>query len=265
MDVTWNDFVDWAERNLAPLGLKVLAALAVFFVGRSLARLVVRTANRVMERSQMDLSLRKFLTDVMYAILLVAVITAALGTVGIQTTAVVTVLGAAGLAVGLALQGSLSNFAAGVMIIVLRPYKVGDHVVIGKYLGRVEVVKVFHTILVTGDNREVTIPNGKIVTDPIENLTALGTRRIDLVISVAHGTDLHQTRQWLEGAALADERVQASPAPVVQVAEIGADAVKLLLRPWTRGGDHGAVAAAMMERIKATLDGHQVRCSVALQ
>src|SRR5436853_651825 len=163
MDLTWDDVGAFAEKWLVPFGMRLLIALAIFYVGRMIARLIVKTAQRVMDRSEIDVSLRKFLSDIIYAVLLVAVVTAALDTLGIETTAVVAVLGAAGLAIGLALQGSLSNFAAGVMIIALRHYKVDDIVVIGKYVGRVDSIKVFHTILHTADNRVVMIPNGQII------------------------------------------------------------------------------------------------------
>jgi small conductance mechanosensitive channel len=259
------DFSQFMDRYVVPSAMNILTAIAVFVVGRWIARLAVRAARAVMDRSQMDVSLRKFLTDLLYAVMLVAVVTAALDAVGIETTAVIAVLGAMGLAIGLALQGSLSNFAAGVMIIVLRPYRVGDLVAIGKYVGRVDVIKVFHTIVITADHREVTIPNGKIIADSIENLTVLGTRRIDIVVSVAHGTNLHEAKQWLETAVKADDRVHASPAPAVDLAEVGADAVKLYVRPWTSVEDYAVVAARTLERVKETLDQRGVKYQLALQ
>jgi small conductance mechanosensitive channel len=259
------DFTQFMDQYVVPSAMRILTAVAVFIVGRWISRLVVRAARAVMDRSQMDVSLRKFLTDLLYAVLLVAVVTAALDAVGIETTAVIAVLGAMGLAVGLALQGSLSNFAAGVMIIVLRPYRVGDLVAIGKYVGRVEVIKVFHTIVITADHREVTIPNGKIISDSIENLTVLGTRRIDLVVSLAHGTNLHEAKQWLERVVRADDQVHASPAPTIDLAEVGAEAVKLYVRPWTSVEDYPAVAARTMERVKETLEQHGVKFQLALQ
>ena len=156
MEITWADVEAFAEAHLVPLGLRIVVALIIFIAGRQISRILLRALDRFMERSRMDVSLRKFLGDLAYAVLLISVIIAALDTLGVKTTAVIAVLGAAGLAIGLALQGSLSNFAAGVMLIVLRPYKVGDLVMINKYMGRVEAIKVFHTVVVTGDHREVT-------------------------------------------------------------------------------------------------------------
>src|ERR1044072_7527489 len=135
MHITWADFEAFAEAHLVPLGLRLLVALIIFIAGRQIARFILRALDRFMERSQMDVSLRKFLGDLAYAVLLISVIIAALDTLGVKTTAVIAVLGAAGLAIGLALQGSLSNFAAGVMLIVLRPYKIGDLVTTNKYMG----------------------------------------------------------------------------------------------------------------------------------
>jgi small conductance mechanosensitive channel len=257
-------FKDLSDRYLEPFGINLLTAAAIFFFGRWVARAIVRGSSALMDRGGMDVSLRKFLADVFYAVLMVVIVITSLDRLGVRTTAVVAVLGAAGLAVGLALQGSLSNFAAGVMIIVLRTYKVGDLVIIGKYLGRVDAIKVFHTILVTSDNREITIPNGSIVAGSIENLTVLGTRRVDILVTVGEGTDLHRVKQWLESIALSDRRVLTAPAPSIDLTEITADAIKLYLRPWTTVEDYGPVAADTLERIRETLTSHHVKFSVLL-
>jgi small conductance mechanosensitive channel len=264
MTIHWSDVESFANIYLLPLGLKLVFALAIFIAGRWVARSVLHLLDRVMERGRVEVSLRKFLGDVAYAVLLVIVAIAALDTVGIKTTAVVAVLGAAGLAIGLALQGSLSNFAAGVMLIVLRPYKVGDMVTIGKYLGRVDAIRVFQTILITADNREITIPNGQIIAAPIENMTVLGRRRIDLVVTVPHPVDLPQIRTLLETAITADARFEQT-MPSVQVAEITDASVKLFLRPWTRHDDYAEISTAAMERIKHAMEQANMKYSVALQ
>lgn len=265
MDVTVADLEAFARSHLIPLGIKLLVALVIFIAGRQIAKIVLRGLDRMMERSRIDVSLRKFLRDVVYAVLLVAVIIAALDAVGVQTTAVIAVLGAAGLAIGLALQGSLSNFAAGVMLIVLRPYKVGDLVMIGKYLGKIDAIRVFQTILITLDHREVTIPNGQIIAQPIENLSTLGRRRVDLVVTVPHTTDLAQMRTLLEGIASADPRIQQTPAPSIDIAEITDLGVKLFVRPWTSVENYSKVASDSMERIKATMESAQLKYTVSMQ
>jgi small conductance mechanosensitive channel len=264
MDVTAADLEAFARAHLLPLALNVVVALVIFVVGRQVAKLINRAVDRMMERSRMDESLRKFLGDVVYAVMIVAVIIAALDAIGVRTTAVVAVLGAAGLAVGLALQGSLSNFAAGVMLIVLRPYKVGDLVAIGKYLGKVDAIRVFQTVLITLDHREVTIPNGQIIAQPIENLTTLGRRRVDLVVSVAQAAELDHVRSLLESVATADPRIQQAPPPTIDIAEITDGGVKLHFRPWTSVENYTKVASDTMERIKASMETAKLKYSVAL-
>lgn len=264
MDVTWSDITRFAEDHLLPLGGRILLALAVFVVGRFIARAIIRGLQRLMERSNMDVSLRKFLSDLVYAVSLVAIVIASLDTLGVKTTAVVAVLGAAGLAVGLALQGSLSNFAAGVMLIVLRPYKVGDLVTIGKYMGRVDAIKIFHTILVTADNREITIPNGQIIIAPIENLTVLGRRRVDLVVSINQAADLREVRALIERALLAEKYVAPSPAPSIDVAEITDAAVKLHVRPWTVSDRVSDVATETMEALKDAMAASGIKFTIAV-
>ena len=262
---TLDQLEDFANEHLVPIGLKLLVALIVFIVGRWISKAILHGFERVMERSKIDISLRKFLGDILYAVLFAAVVIAALDTMGIKTTAVVAVLGAAGLAVGLALQGSLSNFAAGVMLIVLRPYKVADLVTIGKYLGHVEAIKVFHTVLITADYREISIPNGQIIAQPIENLTVLGRRRVDLVVNISTANDLAKVRQLLESVVLADQRVHQSPSTTIELAEVADSGVKLYLRPWTSCEHYSDVAAETMERIRDTLATAGLKFSVALQ
>ena len=265
MTVSLDSLTYIADAYLLPTGLRILVAALIFFVGRSLARAVGRALDRMMDRSKLDVSLRKFLGDVIYAVLFVAVVIAALDTAGVKTTAVLSMLGAAGLAVGLALQGSLSNFAAGVMLIVLRPYKVADLVLIGKHLGRVDAIKVFHTILITADHRQVTIPNGAIIAAPIENLTVLGRRRIDFVVSVPEAAKLFEVKQLLEGIAHGDSRIESSPPPAIDVAEITDAAVKLHFRPWTAMEHYEPLATETMERIIRAMDTAHLKFSVALQ
>jgi small conductance mechanosensitive channel len=262
--LTVDSVQSFARSYLLPLGTKIIIAILVFFIGRWLARLLVRGLARLMDRSSVDVSLAKFLSDVLYAVLLVAVVTASLDTVGIHTTAVVAVLGAAGLAIGLALQGSLSNFAAGVMLIVLRPYRVGDQVVIGKHVGRVDAIKIFHTFLVCDDNREVIIPNGQIIAAPIENMTTRGTRRVDLAVSIASSADVRQTRQLLEAVLLSDRRVLPTPRPTVDLVEVTEIATKLVMRPWTVTDDFRELVPDLIERVRDTLEAQQLKFSIQL-
>jgi small conductance mechanosensitive channel len=264
MSSTFEYLQEFSSLYLLPLGIRILVAILIFFFGRTIARALLRALDRVMERSKLDVSLRKFLHDVLYSVMIVIVVIAALDSVGVKTTAVLAVLGAAGLAVGLALQGSLANFAAGVMLIVLRPYKVTDLVVIGKYIGRVEAIRIFHTILITGDHREITIPNGQIIAAPIENLTVLGRRRVDFVVSVTDPKDLASVKQMLEGAVRDDTRVVSAPPPTVEVAEVSESTVKLLFQPWTTVESYNSVTAETMERIRDTLAGAGLKFTVTV-
>jgi small conductance mechanosensitive channel len=252
-------FEVFAREHLLPFGLRFATALAIFYIGRLVARAFVTGLDRVMDRAKLDVSLRKFLHDLAYTAMLIAIAIAALDALGVKTTALVAVLGAAGLAIGLALQGSLSNFAAGVMLIILRPYRIGDLVTVGKYTGRIDAIRIFHTLLVTADNRAITIPNGQIITNPIENLTALGRRRIDLIVSVADG-ELMRAKQLLEEALRADARVETA---AIEVSEIGETAVKLAVRPWTETASYGAVAAALLERIRERAAATGLKLTVA--
>ncbi len=254
-----------AEVHLLPLGLRILIAACVFFLGRALAKALLRAFDRALETSKLDVSLRKFMRDLLYALMIVAVGIAALDIVGIETTAVIAVLGAAGLAVGLALQGSLSNFAAGVMLIVLRPYKVTDLVVLDKYAGRVEAIKVFHTVLITPDHREIVIPNGQIITKPIENLTTLGRRRVDFLVHVVDAPDLARVKYLLETAIAVDKHVSPAPPPTIDVAEITDSGVKFRLQPWTTVEHYHDVATATMERLRETMQDAGLKFSVVLQ
>lgn len=247
-----------------PFAIKLAVALAIFVIGRIVIRFVGRTLDRVMERGKVDVSLRKFLGDIARAGMLVAVVLASLDTLGIKTTALVAILGAAGLAVGLALQGSLSNFAAGVMLIVLRPYKVGDWVNLSKYVGRVDAVRVFSTVIITGDNREISIPNGQIINQPIENLTVLGRRRFDVAVTilVTPNATIPAVRELLAKALAEDARIEQGAA--IDLVEASDGAFKLVLRSWTTTDQQSAVTAATIERVRVALLAAQLRFSVTV-
>ncbi len=262
MTVGFDDVRRFAESYLLPFGVKLLMGVAIFVIGRWISRLLLRGFDGVLVRGRVDVSLRKFLGDIANAALFVVIVLAGLDTIGVKTTALLAVLGGAALAIGLALQGSLSNFAAGVMLIVLRPYRVNDWVTIGKYTGRVDAIRVFNTVLVTGDSRQITIPNGQIITQPIENLSALGQRRVDLVVNVPPATDLGALRRVLQEVMARDSRIANSPAATIDVGEITDGGVKLLLRPWTTSGDHFRVMVETMERAQQAMVAAGIKGSI---
>jgi len=243
-----------ATTYVVPFAINLFIAALVFVIGRAVARAAVNFLDRVLVRARLDESLRKFLTDLTYAMLLVVVVIAALDRLGVKTTAAVAVLGAAGLAVGLALQGSLGNFASGVLIVLFKPYKVGDFVSVAGKTGTVEVVKIFNTILTTPDNIEIIIPNGQITGGVIENFSAKETRRIDLVIGVSYGDDLKKARQVLESVVKAEERILAEPETTIAVAELADSSVNFVVRPWVKAADYWPTRFALTENIKVALD-----------
>ncbi|MBT8493897.1 MAG: mechanosensitive ion channel, partial [Deltaproteobacteria bacterium] len=179
-----------ATEYVVPFGINLVVALLVFYIGRAVARMLVKLLGKAFERADLDESLSKFVQDLAYAVLLMVVIIAALDRLGVKTTAAVAVLGAAGLAIGLALQGSLGNFASGVLIVFFKPYKVGDFVNLAGKGGTVEAVKIFNTVLNTPDNVEVIIPNGQITSGVIENFSAKDTRRIDFVFGIGYDDNI---------------------------------------------------------------------------
>ncbi len=245
------DFV--AQRGLDFLA-NLVAAIAIYVIGKWATRLIVRLLSSVMQRSKVDETLVKFLTDIARAILITLVILMALSRLGVNTTSLAAVLGAAGIAVGLALQGSLSNFAAGVMLILFKPFRVGDFVEAAGTSGTIEQISIFNTLMRTGDNKQVIVPNGGIINGNIINYSAKPTRRIDLVIGCGYGDDLRAVKAFLEEAVRSDDRVLPEPQPVVAVSELGDNSVNFVVRPWVRTSDYWAVLWNLTEQVKLGFD-----------
>ena len=235
-------------------GLLALKALLIFIIGRWVAKIVAGLLNRLMKRGGMDDMLRKFLRNIIYALLLAFVVIAAISALGIQTASLVAVIGAAGLAVGLALQGSLSNFAAGVLMIIFRPYKIGDLVQVAGTEGFVEEVDVFTTTLRTPDKTKIIIPNGQIMNDQITNYTESEHRRLDLVVGIGYGDDIDKARRVLLDAGSQSKYVLDAPKPSVTVAELGDSSVNLAVRPWIKSETYAPASHEVTERIKKALD-----------
>ena len=249
-----DDLITTLTTLAATYGLRILAAIALFIVGRWIARLVARGAERVMKRSAVDAMLVSFAGNVLYYLLFVLVVLAALTVIGIPTTSAVAVVGAAGLAVGFALQDSLSNFAAGVMIIFFKPFKVGDAVEVAGEMGMVEKVQLFTTTLASPDNKEVIVPNGSIISGNIINYSAKPIRRVDLVFGIGYDDDLRQARTLLEQILRDDPRVLADPAPTVAVGELADSSVNFVVRPYVKTADYWAATFAITEQVKLRFD-----------
>ncbi len=249
---------DLINAYLIPFGINLIIALLVFFIGRSVSRLIIRVLDRVAERSNMDESLRKFLLDLAYALLMAIVVIAALERLGVKTTAAIAILGALGLAVGFALQGSLGNFASGVLLIMFKPYKVGDLVTAGGHTGVVTGIKVFNTELKTPDNRKIMIPNGQVTGGSIENMSALGIRRIDMTFGIGYDDDIKKAKAMIEEVLRSDDRILAEPAFQVAVGELGDNSVNFVVRPWVNVADYWGVNFDTLERLKEAADANGI-------
>jgi small conductance mechanosensitive channel len=235
-------------------GIKVLAALAIFVIGRWVAMGVRRGVRRMMEKGGIDPMIIGFVASITYIALLAFVVIAALGQLGIQTTSFIAILGAAGLAVGLALQGSLANFAAGFLMIIFRPFKVGDFVEAAGVAGVVKDMQIFTTTMKTGDNKTIIIPNAKISGDNIINYSAEENRRVDMTVGVAYDADLSKVRDVLNDIISKEERILSDPAPQVAVAELAESSVNFIVRVWTKTEDYWGVKFDATETIKNRFD-----------
>ncbi|MBW1827514.1 MAG: mechanosensitive ion channel, partial [Deltaproteobacteria bacterium] len=219
-------------------GLKVIAAIAVLIVGRWIAKGLTGFTEKMMNKRQVDPTIVSFVANMAYIAVLVFVVLAALGQLGIQTTSFIAVIGAAGLAIGLALQGSLSNFAAGFLMIIFRPFKVGDYIEGAGVSGTVEKIQIFTTQLKTPDNKTIIIPNAKLSSDNIVNYSVKGTRRVELVFGIGYGDDIDHARQVIESVIGQDDRVLEDPAPAVVVSELADSSVNFKVRVWTSADDY---------------------------
>jgi small conductance mechanosensitive channel len=235
-------------------GLNVLIALAIFFIGRMIAARIAAVARALMLKAKVDDTLRTFLRNIIYYVLLAAVVIMALGQAGLNVTSFLAVLGAAGLAVGLALKDSLSNFAAGVMLILLKFFKRDDWVTVAGESGKVMAVNIFNTILATADNRVVIVPNAAILSGTIVNATANDTRRVDLVMGIGYDDDLLKAKALLMQILKDDPRVLAEPAPQVEVLELADSSVNFVVRPWVKTTDYWPVYFGVTEKVKLLFD-----------
>ncbi|MCL4138892.1 UNVERIFIED_CONTAM: hypothetical protein GTU68_050717 [Idotea baltica] len=213
---------------------------------------------KVMRRSELDEILINFVSSIAKALLYLLLFIAALNQLGVDTTSLIALIGAAGLAVGLALQNSLQNFAAGVMMIVFRPFKLGDFIEAGGVMGVVEQISIFSTVLKTGDNREVIVPNGQIYSDAITNYSARPTRRIDMVFGIGYDDDLLVAKGLMESIINAHESVLEEPAPAVAIAELADSSVNFNVRPWVKKEDYWTVRSELIEQIKLAFDQNNI-------
>jgi small conductance mechanosensitive channel len=252
------DVVAKMQELLALYGLKVVAALVILLVGWVVARGFRAVIRRMLLKARIDATLVSFVSSLSYIVLLAFVLIAALGQLGVQTTSFVAIVGAAGLAVGLALQGSLANFAAGILMIVFKPFKAGDFVEGGGVSGVVEAVGIFATELKSPDNKKIIVPNAKMTGDNIVNYTAKEIRRVDIVAGVSYGDNLDKVRRVLEGVLASDARILKDPAPTIGVLELAESSVNFAVRPWVKTPDYWDVFFATQENIKKRFDAEGI-------
>ena len=249
-----NKIMEFLQTDGLAFGIDIAIALVIFFVGRILISLIVRGISKTMQKNDVEKTLETFVCNLVRMVLLIVVVIAAIGQLGIQTTSFIAIFGAAGLAVGLALQGSLSNFASGVLIVLFRPYKVGDFVEAAGIAGSVEQVQILTTILKTGDNKQVIVPNSQIMDSIITNYSANDTRRVDMVVGVSYDDDLDKVRKMLEDIVSADERVLADPPLMIAVSELADSSVNFVVRPWCATSDYWPLTWDLTEAIKKRFD-----------
>ncbi len=246
--------LDAIQAAILPYTIQFAVAIAIFVVGKIVARAVTNLIGKIMQRGKVDRTLVGFTQNIVYGVLLIVVVLAALGQVGIETTSFIAILGAAGLAIGLALQGSLSNFASGVMMIIFRPFKAGDFVEVAGVSGVIEEINIFTCQLRTGDNKTMFIPNGSIMDGNIINYSVKPTRRVDMIFGIGYDDDLLKAKNLINEMLAEDERILKSPAPTVGVVELADSSVNFAVRPWVNSGDYWAVYFDFHERLKLRFD-----------
>ncbi len=246
--------LEWATTNGLAVAMSLLTAAAILVIGWMAAKWIRSFLKKLMTDKEIDPTLIGFSCNLIYFALMTFVVLAALGQMGIQTTSLVAVIGAAGLAVGFALQGSLSNFAAGVLLIIFRPFVVGDYIEAAGVSGTVDLVQIFTTHLKTPDNKKVIIPNSKLSSDNIINYSAMDIRRIDMTFGIGYDDDIKKAKEVLQSILNDDPRVLKDPAITVAVSELADSSVNFAVRPWVKTEDYWSVYFDVTETVKLTFD-----------
>lgn len=248
---------EWLQK-LEPLAFNIIFALLIYVIGSWIAGMISRFVNKVMEMRQFDEVLKGFLNSLLSMLLKFVVVLIAIEQLGVDTTSLLALLGAAGLAVGLALKDSLSNFAAGVLLIIFKPFKIGDYIEAAGTAGVVEKISVFSTICRSGDNKEIIVPNGQIYSGTIVNYSAKPTRRVDIVIGIGYDDDIKKARDLMTDIIAKDDRILNDPEPVIAVNELADSSINFVVRPWVKAEDYWAVKWHLLETIKTTFDDNGV-------
>jgi small conductance mechanosensitive channel len=258
MDLSAESIEKIISTYVIPYGLNILFALVIFVVGRMIVKSLVKLSKKLLSKAKLDDILVNFVSGIISSILTLFIIIAAVGKLGVDTTSLVAIIGAAGLAIGLSLQSSLQNFASGVMLIVFRPFTSGDFVEVAGISGVVEKVSIFSTLMRTGDNKTLIVPNGKIYGDVITNYSTKETRRIDMVFGIGYDDDIKKAKDLLVEILQQDERILEDPAPLVAVSELADSSVNFVVRPWVKSADYWSVRFDIHEKVKLRFDQESI-------
>lgn len=258
MESLINTNVDYLNLYIIPWGINLFMTLVVLVIGRWLAKAISNMVKRLMRKAEIDEILTSFIGNISYFALLIVVIIAALDQLGVNTTSVLAVFATAGLAVGLALKDSLSNFAAGVMLVLFKPFKAGDFIETAGNMGVVEKLRIFSTVMRTGDNREITIPNSQIYGSTIINYSARNTRRIDMTFGIGYEDDIKKAKSLIDEAIKEDQRILAEPEPAILLMELADSSVNFAVRPWVNASDYWDVRSNLLERVKQKFDDNGI-------
>ena len=238
----------------APFLVNLFAAIVIYVVGKWAAKMISGAIYKGLVKAETDEALARFARNLAYAAILIFAIVAAIGKLGVQTTSFIAILGAAGLAIGMALQGTLSNFAAGVMIILFRPFRIGDFVEAAGTMGVVKEIQIFNTVLSSPDNKKIILPNSKVSGEKVVNYSATENRRVDMIFGISYGDDIKKAKEILSGILESDSRILKEPAPVIAVSELGDNSVNLVCRPWVKPEDYWNVYFDVLEKGKTQLE-----------
>jgi small conductance mechanosensitive channel len=250
----WNKVCEYLATNGLEMLINIVAAALIFYVGRWLAGILSNFMEKGLSQARVDATLSKFVRNLAYFGLMIFVVIAALNRLGVQTTSAVAVIGAAGLAVGLALQGSLSNFAAGVLLIIFKPFRVGDFIETAGVGGTVQEIQIFNTVLHSPDNVRIIVPNAQVTGGNIKNFTVNDKRRVDLVIGISYGDDIAKAKNLITSVLLSDSRILRDPAPVVVTSGLGDSSVDIAVRPWVKATDYWSTYFDLNEKIMQSLE-----------
>ncbi|MBT4162796.1 MAG: mechanosensitive ion channel [Gammaproteobacteria bacterium] len=253
-----NKYMDLGIELAMLYGPQLVLAIATLVIGLWIIGAFSRALDKGFERSGMETTLRRFFNSLISIGLKALLLISVASMVGIETTSFIAVLGAAGLAIGLALQGTLANFAGGVLILIFRPYKVGDFIEAAGYLGSVKSIEIFNTVMTTGDNKTVIIPNGTVSNGAITNFSTQATRRVDIVFGIGYDDDMKKAKDILKGLIEADDRILKDPEALIVVSNLGDSTVDITTRSWVNSADYWGVYFDLMENTKQAFDDNGI-------